>query len=188
VRRAFLLALLPVLALVSGCGDRRVHPTDVALPLPPNGVHALGYPKAGLSLRAPNSWRSQEGTSPLVASIASGTATVALWRYPRTEPLPASAAAFQTAKRALVRAARARDRTLQVARARVIRFHGRPALEIVGVETVGGQRRMVRSTHVFRQGSEVVVEALAPPALFAGLDRTVFDPLLASLKIQPVPR
>jgi hypothetical protein len=188
VRRAVLLALLPLLALLSGCGNRRVHPPDVSLPLPPNGVHAIGYPKAGLALKVPNSWRSEEGMSPLVASIASGTATVALWRYPRTEPLPAGAAAFQTAKRALVRAAQARDRTLKVAHARVIRFHGRPALEIVGVETAGDQRRMVRSTHVFRQGSEVVVEALAPPAIFAGLERKVFDPLLASLKIQPMPR
>jgi hypothetical protein len=186
VRRAVLLAL--VVPLLAGCGDRRVHPPDVATPLPPGGTHVVGYPRAGLVLKIPNSWRTEPGTSPLVASIASGTATVALWRYPRTEPLPAGPAAFQTAKRALVRAAQARDRTLKVARARVIRFHSRPALQIVGVETVGGERRMVRSTHIFRDRSEVVVEALAPPAAFAGLDRTVFDPLLRSLKIQPVKR
>ena len=56
------------------------------------------------------------------------------------------------------------------------------------VETVAGQRRMVRSTHLFREGSEVVVEALAPPAAFDGLARTVFDPLLRSLVIRPLPR
>jgi hypothetical protein len=186
VRRALVLALLA--ALFAGCGDRRVHPPDVASPLPPGGTHAVGYPRAGLALRIPNSWRTEPGTSPLVASIVSGTATVALWRYSRTEPLPASAAAFQTAKRALVRAAQKRDRTLKVDQARVIRFHGRPALQIVGVETVGGEQRMVRSTHIFREKSEIVVEALAPPAIFSGLDRTVFGPLLRSLKIQPSKR
>ncbi len=186
MRRAALLVLL--VPLLAGCGDRRVKPPDVAAPLPPGGVHVVGYPKAGLALKIPNSWRTEPGTSPLVASIASGTATVALWRYPRTEPLPASAAAFQTAKRALVRAAQKRDRTLKVGEARVIRFHGRPALQIVGTETVGGERRMVRSTHIFRDGSEIVVETLAPAAIFPGLDRTVFEPLLRSLKIQPVKR
>jgi hypothetical protein len=186
VRRAVLLALL--VPLLAGCGDRRVRPPDVASPLPPGGVHVVAYPKAGLALKIPNSWRTEPGTSPLVVSIASGTATIALWRYPRTEPLPAGAAAFQTAKRALVRAAQRRDRTLRVAQARVIRFHGRPALQIVGGETVGDERRMVRSTHIFRNRSEIVVETLAPPAIFAGLDRSVFEPLLQSLKIQPVKR
>ena len=61
-------------------------------------------------------------------------------------------------------------------------------LRIVGVETVAGQRRMVRSTHIFRERSEVVVEALAPPAAFGGLARTVFDPLLRSLVIRPLRR
>ena len=46
---------------------------------------------------------------------------------------------------------------------------------------------MVRSTHIFTDRSEVVVEALAPPAAFPALQRTVFGPLLRSLKISPVP-
>jgi hypothetical protein len=50
------------------------------------------------------------------------------------------------------------------------------------------QPRMVRSTHDFRELSEVVVEALAPPAAFGGLARAVFDPLLRSLRIRPLPR
>jgi hypothetical protein len=136
----------------------------------------------------PDNWRAEQGSDPLVASIASGTATVAIWRYSRTEPLPRSAAAFRRAQRELVRAAQRRDRTLRVQSARVIRFRGRPALEIVGTETVAGEPRRVRSTHVFRDRSEVVVEALAPAAVFAGLERTVFRPLLRSLVIRPLPR
>jgi len=56
------------------------------------------------------------------------------------------------------------------------------------VETVAGQRRMVRSSHVFRERSEVVVEALAPPAAFGGLSRTVFDVFLQSMVIRPLPQ
>src|SRR4029078_7123543 len=89
---------------------------------------------------------------------------------------------------ALVGAARKRDRTLRISRAAVVRFHGRPALQVVGTETVGTQPRMVRSTHIFTDHSEVVVEALAPPDAFAGLQRSVFAPLLRSLKISPIPR
>ena len=185
VRRLALLAL-PA-ALLSGCGNSRVFPPDVAAPQPPRGRHLAAYPRSGVSVVIPDNWRAEEGASPLVASIASGTATVAIWRYRRTEPLPGSSAALRRARRELVRAAQKRDRSLRVHTAKVLRFRGRPALEIVGVETVAGQRRMVHSTHVFRDGSEVVVEALAPPAAFGGLERTVFEPLLRSLVIRPLP-
>ena len=46
----------------------------------------------------------------------------------------------------------------------------------------------IASTHIFRDRSEVVVEALAPPTAFATLKPTVFGPLLRKLKIAPVPR
>jgi hypothetical protein len=174
-------------ATLSACGNSRVTPPDVAAPQPPQGTHLASYPRSGVSVVIPDNWRAEEGASPLVTSIASGTATVAIWRYRRTEPLPHSAGAFRRAKRELVRAAQKRDRTLRVETAKVLRFRGRPALQIVGVETVAGVRRMVRSTHVFRDRSEVVVEALAPPAAFGGLERTVFDPSLRSPVIRPLP-
>ena len=173
---------------LTACGNTRTTPPDVAAPQQPKGVHLASYPTAGLALTIPDNWRAEQGTSPLVASIASGSATVAVWRYPRTEPLPASARAFRTAKDALVHAAQARDKTLKITRARVTRFHGRPALELVGTETIAGERRMVRSTHIFRDRSEIVVEALAPPGSFAALDPTVFAPIVRSLKIQRMPR
>jgi hypothetical protein len=188
VRSRFACLAICAAAALSACGNSRVAPPDVAAPQPPRGTHLVSWPRSGVSVAIPDNWRAEQGSSPLVASIASGTATVAIWRYWRTEPLPGSAGAFRRAKRELVRAARKRDRTLRVRTARVVRFDGRPALQIVGVETVAGQRRMVRSTHVFRERSEVVVEALAPPAAFGGLARTVFDPLLRSLVIRPLPR
>jgi hypothetical protein len=181
------LAVGAAIAL-SGCGDRRPAPPDITTPRPPVGTRPVAYPQFGVTVSVPSNWRSQQGAAPLVASITSGTATVAIWRYPRSEPLPTTAKALRTAKAALVRAARKRDRTLKLTRAAVVRFHGHPALLLVGTETVGSERRMVRSTHIFRDRSEVVVEALAPPAAFAALQRTVFAPLLRSLKISPVRR
>jgi hypothetical protein len=96
--------------------------------------------------------------------------------------------AFHRAKGELVRAARLRDHSLRVRTSQVVRFDGRRAPPIVGVGTVAGERRMVRSTHVLRERTEVLVEPLAPPAAFGGLERTVFDPLLRSLVIRPLPR
>src|SRR5204863_1770246 len=78
VRRLALLAL-PA-ALLSGCGNSRVFPPDVAAPQPPQGRHLAAYPRSGVSVVIPDNWRAEEGASPLVASIASGTATVAIWR------------------------------------------------------------------------------------------------------------
>jgi hypothetical protein len=165
-----------------------MQPPDVAVPQQPNGTHPLSYPRLGVAVQIPDNWRAEAGRQPLVTTIASGAATVAIWRYPRSEPLPRSAKAFRTARGALVKAAQARDKTLKVVTAKVVRFRGQPALELTGTETVGGEQRMVRSTHIFRDGSEVVVEALAPPPVFGGLVKTVFDPVLKSLKIAPVQR
>jgi hypothetical protein len=46
----------------------------------------------------------------------------------------------------------------------------------------------IASTHILRDRSEVVVEALAPPTAFATLKPTAFGLLLRSLKITPVLR
>jgi hypothetical protein len=43
----------------------------------------------------------------------------------------------------------------------------------------------VRSTHVFAKGAEFVVDAYAAPRDFALIDRTIFQPLVKSLKIDP---
>jgi hypothetical protein len=45
----------------------------------------------------------------------------------------------------------------------------------------------VRSTHLYAGGSELVVDAYAPPARFAALDRSVFVPLTESVRIDPAP-
>jgi hypothetical protein len=184
VRPPLACALLLAAAGLTACGTSRPSPPDVTSPQPPEGTRFVAYPASRLSLVIPANWRAEQGKQPLVVSVASGTALMAIWRYPRTEPLPRTPRALRAAKDALVEAAKKRDKTLKVRTAKVIRVHGRPALEIVGTETVGGELRMVRSTHLFRDRSEIVVEGLAPPQLFASLDPSVFAPALRSLKVK----
>ena len=66
-------------------------------------MHLASYPRSGVSVVIPDNWRAEQGASPLVASIASGNATVAIWPYRRTEPLPRSTASFRRARRELAR-------------------------------------------------------------------------------------
>jgi len=127
MRAGLLILAIGAAMTLLGCSDARVAAPDITTPRPPDGTHPTAYPAAGVSLQVPNSWRAEQGTSPLVASIASGTATVAIWRYPRTEPLPKKPKTLRAAKDALVGAAHKRDRTLRISRAAVVRFHGRPA-------------------------------------------------------------
>ena len=47
---------------------------------------------------------------------------------------------------------------------------GAPRCGWSGTETVGTQPRTVRSTHIYADRSEVVVEALAPPDVFGQAD------------------
>jgi hypothetical protein len=56
---------------------------------------------------------------------------------------------------------------------------------LVGDQRVAGQQRRVRSTHVFAQGAEVVVDQYAAPRDFAAVDAAVFEPTVRSLRIGP---
>lgn len=56
-------------------------------------------------------------------------------------------------------------------------------------ERIGLARRHVGSAHVYAQGAELVVDAFAPPGEFATVDRTMFQPLLRSLRLtRPAPQ
>ena len=57
------------------------------------------------------------------------------------------------------------------------------AVQIRGNETIDGQRRTVRSTHIYAGGAEIVVDATAPVNEFRRVDAQVFSPMLRSLRI-----
>jgi hypothetical protein len=168
-----------------GCGRERIDPPDTTRPAVPAGIVPAAFPQAGLFFDRPENWPFQPGRPPLVASASSGTATVAVWRYLRSEPLPEGDAALEAAQQALEDAARARDRTFTLEEGRRLKVDGAPAIQLLGTESVAGSKRRVRSTHVYAKGAEIVLDAYAPEAEFARVDSEVFTPIVESLRIDP---
>jgi hypothetical protein len=176
------IALLVVTVGLAGCGNSRTAPPTLTTPQPSGGLVRHAFTAAGFSIGTPTSWSTTAGSAPLL-SVVSGSATIAVWRYPRTNPhLPRSNSALKRALTALLRAVRARDATFSLVHARVAPVAHRGGLEIVGLETIDGQRREVRSTHFFVRRAEVVVDEYAPPNVFPAVDRATFLPVVHSLR------
>lgn len=183
-RLAAAAAGLGVLAtLLAGCGSSRSSAPDLSRAALPGKTVAHRFPEAGVKLRAPKGWPVKEGSAPLVATISSGRASVAIWRYPRQELLPADKAALQAARKRLVKAVKKAEGDAHVAGSRLVKVGGAHGIQLRGREVIRGQARALRSTHLFSHGAEVVVDELAPPDGFPRVDRHVFRPLLRSLHL-----
>lgn len=181
MRRA--LPTIASFALLAGCGNDRTPPPDVKTPGPPIGATQARYPAHGIAFKAPGGWRLQPGEAPLVATVQTGQATIAIWRYPRTESLPSTTAHLEAARDALLNAAKTRDSTFKPIKTDVTKVDGAPAVQVRATETIDGQPRTVRSTHIYEHGAEVVVDAYAPDKDFRRVDAQVFRPMLRSLRI-----
>jgi len=179
------LALALSLAVLAGCGDTRTPPPPLSRIQPPDGVKAVSYLGNKLRFNAPTSWSIQAGTAPLVVTLGSGPALIAIWRYPRSpsQVLPGDIPELDQARRALIAAAGARDPTFRVISSAVVGGGGVPAVELDALETINGQVRRVRSTHLYKHGDEFVVDEYAPQDAFHAVDRTVFSPLLHSVRL-----
>jgi hypothetical protein len=175
---------LAVSALVAaGCGNQRQHAPDVTGTPKPAKVTRLGFPAGGVTLAAPRNWSQGPGKRPLVALIASGPAIVAVWRYPRKEPLPSARSELEQAQANLSDAVRARDRSVRVETAKLVDVNGVRGVQLVATERISGRPRRVRSTHLFDRRAEIVIDAYAPEGDFARLDGSVFQPLIRSLRL-----
>jgi hypothetical protein len=180
---------LVLAACAPGCGNERQDAPRVPQASPPSGKRTEQLVRYGVSFTRPRNWSVSVGRPPQLASVSSGRAIVTLWRYRRVERLPRSDGDLVRARKALVAAARRRDRTLRVVSARGLRLDGVPAVEIVANEKIALVRRKVRSTHLYAHGAELVVDAYAPAGEFAQVDRAAFVPLLRSLRVtEPRPR
>jgi hypothetical protein len=178
------IALLAALA-AAGCGRERLDAPDPSKPFTTGALTSVTFPKAGVKFRAPADWPFGAGTGSLVASTSSGSATIAIWRYPRTEELPRDDTALQAAEENLLNAMHGRDKTLEEISTRRIEVDGAPAIQVVANETLAGRERRVRSTHAYAKGAEFVIEAYADPEVFKVVDKSVFRPFLKSFKIDP---
>jgi hypothetical protein len=122
----------------------------------------------------------------MVATVSSGAAIVAVWRYQRTAPTPATSAALDQTRAGLIRAAQGSDPSLRVIRSHLGRLHGAPTVILDAVEQISGHERRVRSIHMFGSGAEFVADEYAPTSVFAAVDHIVFSPLRRSLTLIPV--
>jgi hypothetical protein len=174
---------LMLAAGLAGCGSSRNRPPSVTGTVTPSGFYAFSDPASGVALLAPRGWHVDRGQAPKVVSMVSGHGTLAVWRYPRTEPLPSTRAELTRASRALVRAVRERDSTFALNARELTRVDGHPVVQLVGQETIAGVRRKVRSLHVYFAEAELVFDAYAPPAAFKEINRATFVPQLRSIRL-----
>jgi hypothetical protein len=141
------------------------------------------FPKAGITFTPPADWNVDAGAGHLVATAQAGQATVAVWRYPRTETLPKSKLELQAARDALLSASTKRDATFEKIKTAATTIAGQPAVQIRAREHIAGQPQTVRSTHIYANGAEYVIDAYADADSFRAVDAKVFRPLLRSLHL-----
>ncbi len=185
LRRALVsrLTVPAAVLLLGGCGNSRTPAPNVQAPAPAGAVRALSYPTYGISLQVPRNWVLEGPGAPLLATVSSGKAVVALWSYPRAAPPPAGAAALALARVRLIAATERSDRGLRLIHAKVIQVDHHAGIELDALERISGQPRRVRSVHVFTAHAEVVLDAYAPPEIFHPVDHDVFSPLKRSLRL-----
>ena len=145
----------------------------------------LHDPRTGLRFSAPLNWVKRIRTNPGIFRIASGSADVSGWAYPRYEKLPQTAQELATARDRLVALARQRNPSFQLKSSTITKVQGWPAIELRGAQKLLGRMIDTHSIHVYRAG-EYVFEALAPPRDFAVADQKVLAPLVRSLVFRPL--
>lgn len=179
-QHAFALTAAAVAALAAGCGSDSSSTTSAAT----QSATAGSYPADGISFKPPAGWSVGAGKGALVATVQAGEATVAVWRYERHEKLPKSEAELKAARDALLGAAAQRDSTFTKIKTAPTTIAGQPAVQIRARETIAGQPRTIRSTHIYANGAEYVVDAYSTADTFRRVDADVFRPLLRSLQIK----
>ncbi len=181
------IALVTLAALLAGCGNDRTPVADLSLVPAPKAFREEFFDEQGVRFRAPTNWRVVPGEAPQVATVAIGTAQVAIWRYPRAEPLPETRAQLHAARDALVAQIESRDPTFKLTSTRLVLKRGIRAVEVVGTGTNltnPSAQRAMRSLHAYGRGAEVVMDAFAPPKDFARIDEQTFGPMSRSLKLR----
>lgn len=183
---ALLAAVIAVPAgAVAGCGNEPAVAPDVAAPRAPSGWKEIRFGEPLVSVSVPRNWPARIGPEPSIATASSGRATVAVWRYPRTEPAPRTADELRDAGRALVEAARGRDASFSDRSVTTRKVGGVPAVVVLGDGTIRDTHVRIRSTHVYHEGTELVADAYAPPEDFDRVDRATFRRVAASLRLSP---
>lgn len=178
MRLRALTALAVSAVALSACGSDSSDTTATT-----SAADTGAFPSQGVSFTPPADWSVNAGDGHLVATARAGQATVAVWRYPRSETLPKTKLQLQAARDALVQASKKRDVTFEQIKTAATEIAGQPAVQIRAKEHIAGQPRTVRSTHIYAHGAEYVIDAYADADSFRAVDAKVFRPLLRSLHV-----
>lgn len=186
MRRAVtILVATAAAALLGGCGNDPTQPPAIGRIAPPGEFEDSRFADAGIFLRTPERWRTAASDTRFqVATLSSGAAQIAIWRYPRSEPLPETRPQLRSARDELVKRVKLRDPEFAVDSTRLVVKPGIRAVEIIGVGTNEGERRKVRSLHAYGHDGEVVLDAFAPVDAFDRVDEQTFAPLQRSLRLR----
>jgi hypothetical protein len=180
------LAALAAAVGLAGCGNARTPVPELGLIPAPKEFRATPFLAAGVQFRSPANWRVVQGEGTHLATVAVGDAQVAIWRYPRTEPLPQTRAQLAAARQALVAQIERDDPTFKLTSTRLVVKPGFRGVEVVGTGTNRANtaiQRSMRSLHAYGHGGEVVMDAFAPPKEFARVDEQAFGPMARSLRL-----
>lgn len=183
--RTTVLGILAAAMLAAGCGSEPQSPPDVGTPGPPGPLLPLTLSQ-GVVLDIPGAWKLEQGQpeGPLLTTLTSGRATIAVWYYPRTEPLPRTRSDLEATRDSLVAAIKTRDPEFSVTSTRILRDASRRGVEVIGTGTNSGFPRRTRSLHLFGAGAEVVLDMYATPDQFAAVDGDVFRDVGRSLRVR----
>ena len=182
--RRTLIAIVAA-AVLAGCGNDQTPPPDIGRIPAPAAFRDAKFARDGVFFRAPTNWRVTEGAARnQVATVAVGDAQIAVWRYPRSEPLPQTLDQLGAARDALLAQVQSRDTTFRLKSSRLVMKEGLNAVELVASVTNQGRQRRVRSLHAYGQGAEVVIDAFAPPKVFSRVDEQTFGPVARSLRLR----
>jgi hypothetical protein len=175
--RALTAVAVSAVAL-SACGS-----DSADTPATTGAADSGAFPEQGVSFTPPADWSVHSGRGNLVATAQAGQATVAVWRYPRSQTLPKTRLQLQAARDALVSASKQRDVTFEQIKTAATEIAGEPAVQIRAKQHIAGHPRTVRSTHIYAHGAEYVIDAYADADSFRAVDAKVFRPLLRSLHV-----
>jgi hypothetical protein len=165
-----------------GCGnERQAIPT---LQLEPSAdTKEWRFPKSGVAMSLPANYSVARRERPGVFRATLGEAFVSVFAYRRREQLPRSRRELRVARRRLVQAAKKRSRTYELRSARVGRFAGLRAVDLVGDQTISAGRLRTRSLHLFKGTVEYVIELLCPQARFESVEKGTIPRIARSLKL-----
>jgi hypothetical protein len=181
--RAPVPAALACACLLAACGAEKTQLPDPNA-APTGAVQELRFPKAGLSLelRRPLQVTRRQAPEVFRFSLPSGALISAL-AYSRTEPVPKTRAQLRDARRRLLAATRSRDPSFTLEAARLVTVAGVRGVEVTGTQSLSGGRLDTRSVHLYKGSAEYVFELIAARKDFAEADRTVFSPMLSTVRL-----